>query len=110
MLLFSYAAVATTILFVLSVIANVMLAYHGTIPIPEALPFKIFGALLGVVGASAALWLWVGMCWYWLKLDHSSRRSKVLWLVMLLLGNWVGATVYYFSVYRRADHAREHKP
>jgi Phospholipase_D-nuclease N-terminal len=100
-LLFSYAAAVTTMLFVLGIIANVLLAYQGTIAVPEALPFKIFGVLLGVMGALAALWLWVGMCWYWMRLDRSSRRSKILWFVILLFGNWVGATAYYFLVYQR---------
>jgi hypothetical protein len=104
-LLFSYAAVVTTIILVIGVIANVMLADRGTIWVPETLPFKIVGVVVGAVGASAALWLWVGMCWYWAQLDQSSRRSRIFWFVMLLLGNWAGATAYYFLVYRRANHA-----
>ena len=102
-LLFSYAAVITTIIFVLGLIANVMLVYNGAIPKLESLPFKIVGTVVGGVGASAALWLWVVMCWYWLQLDHSSRRSKIFWFVMLLVGNWAGATAYYFLVYSRAN-------
>jgi hypothetical protein len=104
--LFSYAAVVTTILFIIGVIANVMMAYHGAIPIPKTIPFKIFGVLVGVVGASAALWLWVGMCWYWVQLDQSSRWSKIFWFIILLLGNWAGATAYYFLIYRRASILR----
>ena len=104
-LLFSYAAVVTTIIFVIGVIANVMLAKRGAIWVPENLPFQIAGAVVAAVGASAGLWLWVGMCWYWVQLDRSSRRSRIFWFVMLLLGNWAGATVYYFLVYRRANRA-----
>jgi hypothetical protein len=102
-LLFSYAAAVTTILFALGVIANVLLAIYGTIPIPKTLFLNISGALLGILGACAAIWLWVGMCWYWVQLDHSTRRSKILWFLALLLTNWVGATAYYFLVYRRAE-------
>ena len=103
--LFCYSAVVTTIIFVIGVIANVMLAGRGAIWMPETLPFKIIAVVVGAVGASAALWLWVGMYWYWFQLDHSSRRIRIFWFVMLLLGNWAGATAYYFLVYRRATRA-----
>ena len=108
--LFFYAAIVTTLLFALGVVANFIMAYRGTIPIPETLPFKVFGAILGVVGASAALWLWVGMCWYWFQLDPSSRQSKIFWFIALLLGNWAGATAYYFLVYRRVNRPRQSGP
>lgn len=103
-LLFFYAAIITTAMFALGVITNVMLVYWGTIPASS--PLRIFGAFAGVVGAAAALWLWVGMCWYWVQFDRSPRRSKIFWFLMLLIGNWVGATAYYFFVYRGADRHR----
>jgi hypothetical protein len=100
--MFSYSAVVTTILLVIGLSANVILVYRGKIPMLESLSFQIVGAVVGAVGAAAALWLWVGMFWYWVQLDRSSSRSKICWFLVLLLGNWVGATVYYFIVYRKA--------
>ncbi len=100
--LFAFSAGVSAFLLVLGVIANVMLSYRGGLFIQDGTAYKILGTVVGVIGASSALYLWIGMAWYWLRLDRSPSSMKKLWFVVLLLLNWVGAVAYYFAVYRRS--------
>jgi hypothetical protein len=87
------------------VIANLMLAYRGGLFAQDGAFVDVLGVIVGVTGAAAALYLWVGMGWYWLRLDRSASSAKKFWFVVLLLLNWVGAIAYYFAVYRRSASA-----
>ena len=72
-----------------------------------SLPLRIaVGVLLGVSGAISALFLWLSMLWYWWHVDRKERGMNVFWLLALSLGNWVGAIVYYFFVFRRVVDSR----
>ncbi len=103
--LFALSAGISGFLLVLGVIANVMLSYRGDLFIQDGTAYKILGTVVGVIGASSALYLWIGMAWYWFRLDRSASSMKKLWFVVLLLLNWVGAVAYYFAVYRRSASA-----
>jgi hypothetical protein len=103
--LFAFSAGISALLLVLGVIANVVLSYRGGPFGQEGGVYEVLGTVVGVVGASAALYLWIGMGWYWLRLDHSQSSARKFWFVMLLLLNWVGAIAYYFAVYRRSASA-----
>lgn len=103
--LFAVSAGISALLLVLGVIANIVLSYRGGLFAPEGTVLEGLGAVVGVTGASAALYLWIGMGWYWLRLDHSPSYAKKFWFVMLLVLNWVGAIAYYFAVYRRSASA-----
>lgn len=106
--LFALSAHTTVVLFVVGLAANILLPPGKTIPnLRTAAPVEVVGAIVGAVCALAALLLWLGMCWCWLRFDMSSRRRKILWFLALLLTNWVGATAYYFMVYRREVAPRE---
>jgi hypothetical protein len=61
----------------------------------ERLPLGI----LGVLGPIAAFFLWFGMWRYWVRLDRSTRMTKRMWFVVLLLGLWWGSCLYCFFVY-----------
>jgi hypothetical protein len=100
--LFAVSDGISSLLLVLGVVANIVLSYRGELFAQEGTVFEILGTVVGVTGASAALYLWIGMGWYWLRLDHSPSFAKNFWFVTSLLLNWVGAIVYYFAVYRRA--------
>jgi hypothetical protein len=54
--------------------------------------------------------VWVGMWWYWARLDASGKWAKRFWFVVLLFGFWFGAAAYYVCVYLpqvvRGDAAR----
>ncbi len=102
-LLFAASALITTTIIAFVVVANLVLSLRGKLPIPtEGVLVEVVGSLVGIVGALAALYLWIGMGLYWLRLDHSSSVAKRLWFVALVALNWVGAIVYYLAVYRRA--------
>jgi hypothetical protein len=64
------------------------------------------GLLLGLGGAVSALFLWLSMWWYWWQVDRRERGITVFWLLALFLGNWVGALVYYFFVFRKVVERR----
>lgn len=55
--------------------------------------------ILGMLGAVAIFFLWLGMWQYWRRIDRSSPRSKRLWFWVLLLGLWWGGCLYCLSVY-----------
>jgi hypothetical protein len=46
--------------------------------------------------------------WVWMLVDaiqreessYKSRDEKVLWILIILLGGWIGALVYYIVYYR----------
>ena len=101
-MLFAVSATVSTSLLVLGVIANLMLAYRGGLFAQEGALADVLGVIVGVTGATAAIYLWIGMGWYWLRLDRSASSAKRFWFLILLLLNWIGAIVYYLAVYRRA--------
>jgi hypothetical protein len=98
--IFAYAAAAAMLLCIFAFDANLM-TQNDIELIQQSVPLKIIGVLIASVTIPLALWLWIGMCWYWLRLDASPRRPKTLYFLTLLLFNWVGAILYYFTVYRR---------
>jgi len=103
--MFAVSAAISALFLVLGAIANILLSYRGGLFAQEGMMFEVLGAVVGVTGATAALYLWIGMGWYWLRLDHSPSSAKKFWFVMLLFLNWVGAIAYYFVVYRRSASA-----
>jgi hypothetical protein len=80
------------------------------IPLDEAmiaLPLRIAGGLvLGVTGAVSALFVWIGMLSYWWQVDRRERGMNAFWLLALSAGNWAGAVVYYFVVFRKIADQR----
>lgn len=37
---------------------------------------------------------------------NKSNNEKVIWLVIVILTSWVGAVVYYFSVYKKTGKTK----
>ncbi len=60
---------------------------------------ELFWGTIGVLGAPATLFLWIGMWRYWARLDRSSRWAKRLWFTVLLIGFWYGSVLYCYLVY-----------
>ena len=56
-------------------------------------------AFVGVFGTLGLLFLFIGMWWYWARLDVSGRWWKRFWFVVLLVGFWNGSIVYFLFVY-----------
>jgi hypothetical protein len=55
--------------------------------------------ILGIVGAVAIFFLWIGMWRYWARLDRSNLWIKRASFVVLLFGFWYGAIIYCALVY-----------
>lgn len=68
---------------------------------PDQMSFwrRLPWGLLGIVGPVSIFFLWIGMWRYWIRIDDSSVWSKRGSFLLLLLGVWYGATIYYFFFY-----------
>ena len=62
---------------------------------------RVMGAVLGIMGAPAALIIWFGMLIFLFQEDRSTRGTKVLWFIVFFLTACFGSTAYFFSVYRK---------
>ena len=51
--------------------------------------------------ALCAVFLLVGMLWYWMRFDDSRRFVTLLWLASFVATGWYSMSIYYFFVYRR---------
>jgi hypothetical protein len=96
------AAIISSTLLLTGMLATIFSWDDAVIPF-RGWPLWVGGSLLGASGAVSALFLWRCMASYWWQVDRREHGVSVFWLVALSVGNWVGATVYYFFVFRR-DH------
>ena len=55
--------------------------------------------ILWTLGPIALFFLWFGMWRYWVRIDHSSTRTKRMWFVILLVGFWWGSCLYCLFLY-----------
>ena len=53
------------------------------------------------VNTFCALFLLLGVPWYWMRFDDSRRVVKLLWLGSFIALGWYSMSIYYFLVYRR---------
>jgi hypothetical protein len=63
---------------------------------------RVIQVLLAIGGAAiavSAFFLWGGMWKYWIVCDSSSQLSRRVWFVVLIIGLWYGAVLYYLFVY-----------
>jgi hypothetical protein len=97
-LYFLLTSLVSAAVLTLGVLLNLFRFDEGVIP----LSLRITGgAMLGLCGAVSALFLWCGMSSFWWQVDRRRRGMNVFWLLALSIGNWVGAMIYYFLVFRR---------
>lgn len=92
----------TTLLVLL--ILNLLLATIGGVRLHillDNLPTRVLLGALGVTGALGGIALWIGMMWNCLTLSNASKISKIGWFLLILFTNMLGASIYYFRVYRR---------
>ena len=86
--------------FFLAVIVGMTAALYNSERIPQA---GVLGTSLWAVGGVLAglgiFFLWGGMWRYWIDCDPSSRAARRFWFLVLLLGIWYGAVLYYALVY-----------
>ncbi len=53
---------------------------------------------LGALGAIGVLCLLAGMLLFWLKCDASSKLSRTVWFVLLLVGMGFGTPIAYYTI------------
>ncbi|HBR92698.1 MAG TPA: hypothetical protein DEA90_00860 [Opitutae bacterium] len=64
------------------------------------LTFMVFGL------CALAFWLWMLVdC---LKNEDSKGNDKILWTLVIILTNWIGALIYFFV--RRPERKRNQSP
>lgn len=61
-------------------------------------PFNLFGNLVELLLGLAALIFWIFMIVDCAQRKFKKKEEKIVWIVVLILSNWVGAIVYYFVV------------
>ena len=49
----------------------------------------------------AILVLWIWMLIDAAKRDYEGENDKTLWILVIVLGGWIGALIYYFVVKRK---------
>jgi hypothetical protein len=95
---FLFASLISAAVLTLGVLLNLFRFAESAIPAPLRIAG---GLLLGLCGATSALFLWGSMSLYWWQVDRRTRGTNLFWLLALSFGNWVGAMFYYFLVFRR---------
>jgi hypothetical protein len=92
-----------SVLFAISSLLTLLLTvvlYIG-VPSPSTLS-TVSNILYGVVGfvcPLAMFFLWGGMLRYWTTGEPSNRAARRFWFIVLILGMFYGATLYYAFVY-----------
>lgn len=76
----------------------------GVVNVPNTTLWgNVLLGVLGVAGGLSILFLWVGMWYYWRRIDTSTRTIKRLWFFVLLVGFWYGSTLYFLLKYLWID-------
>jgi hypothetical protein len=66
------------------------------------LHFLFFGGFMLFGACAFAFWIWMLVdC---LKFESSEGNDKLVWVLVIVLTNWVGALIYYFV--RRGERRR----
>lgn len=72
----------------------------AAVPVGAAI-LRVGGGVIGVLGAPAAMILWVAMLIFCFKDSSSSISVKMAWSLLFLLAAWFGSAAYFFAVYRK---------
>lgn len=62
-------------------------------------PLQVCLGLGGAVAACSVFFLWGGMLRYWIECDPSSKAVRRLWFLVLIIGVWYGAILYFLLGY-----------
>lgn len=92
-----------TVLFLLSTIyllgLTVMLLWERATSATHSEVVGLVRDTAGTIGAVAGFFLWFGMLRYSLRLERSSKWTHRLWLIIMILGIWIGTCLYCLAVY-----------
>jgi membrane protease YdiL (CAAX protease family) len=104
---------AASVLFAISsgVIALVTAALlSGVLLAEDSSAGKLLWAIAGSSCGIGIFFLWGGMWRYWMKGKPPNRVARRIWFVLMVVGVWYGAVLYYIFVYlpsaRKSDRER----
>ena len=66
--------------------------------------FIFFGAMMGLMLFGAIFFIAAAVFWLWMLIDLLKRRrfeDKLVWVLVLIFINFLGAALYYFLVYSK---------
>jgi len=95
---FLLASLISAAVLTLGVLLSFFWFDEAAVPLPVRV---VGGVIVGLSGAVSALFLWRGMSSYWWQVDRRTHGMTLFWLLAFSVGNWVGAMLYYFFVFRR---------
>lgn len=78
------------------------MAFHEAAGVAILLYLLIFGAST-VLGLSV-ICFWIWMLVDCLKYEKSEGNDKIVWMLVIVLTNWIGALIYFFV--RRPERKR----
>lgn len=93
----AYLSLAVILTLVLLVVVAASAPPEAINRLQDSLLVQTAGFLLGLIGTPAAIFLWLGMLWH-ARVEHKG----LTWLLVLILGNWVVAPLYYRVVFRQS--------
>ena len=62
---------------------------------------KVLLASLGVVTTLGIFYLWGIMFYHWGHKTFSTKKEKTKWFLVMILLQWIGAIIYYFTIVRK---------
>ncbi len=60
--------------------------------------FRTIIPIISLILSALAIILWIFMLIDAIKRDFGSKSSKIVWIILLILTNWIGALIYLFAV------------
>jgi len=73
--------------------------FHPVDPLDTVLWLRILITVIGMGATVGLFFIWLGMWFYWVRLDGSAAWQKALWFFVLLAGFCLGSTLYFLFVY-----------
>lgn len=80
-------------------VAGMTVALNSSVIPHRGAPAAASWALGGVLAGFGIFFVWGGMWRYWIARDPSPRRARRVWFLILFVGIWYGAILYYLAVY-----------
>lgn len=74
--------------------------FFGQIPITSySVASRVFWGVAGILTPISIFFVWIGMWRYWLYNDESKLLARRLSFLLLLVGMWYGAVIYYVAIF-----------
>ena len=80
-------------------VAVTLFWFHPVDPLDTVLWLRILITVIGMGATVGLFFIWLGIWFYWVRLDGSEAWQKALWFFVLLAGFCLGSTLYFLFVY-----------